>query len=173
MFDNEIPSRVIALLAAVLLTTVSTSLSAVVRERSHLQNGSGACQPSLPAFEGLVRKRPLAIQNESVGSAFVSCSMVGHSTVGFGVDQVFVGLINNSASPTSVTCTLVDGVANGTNRYITKTISVPTEDWVQIGWTGADIGGNRYQLSVNASCNLPAGTGISYTIVYYEEDVGA
>lgn len=158
-----------ALITGVLCVSATAMADAVTRERSNLQNGSGACQAALPAFEGLVRKRPLALQNESVGTAFASCSMVGT-----GVTEAYVGLINNSANPVNVTCTLVDGLANEVNKYFTKTVTVPTSAWTQIGWTdAADNAGAKFRFSANASCNLPAGVGISYTIVYYEEDVGA
>ena len=162
-----------ALGVVLLFVVASAAVHADTRLRRHLQNGSGVCQAALPAVEGLVRKRPLAIQNESDGTAFVSCSLVGPSDFGTGVSVAEIGLINNSGSVAMATCTLVSGIANGANEYFTRTVSVPTTGWRNLGWTSVgDNGGENFDLAVNASCNLPAGVGISYTITYYNEDIG-
>ena len=64
-----------------ILVAVATLLAAaeahsVDRELAFQQNGAGACQAALPAYEGLIRKRPMAIQNEGVSTAFVTCAPV-------------------------------------------------------------------------------------------------
>lgn len=162
-----------ALGAGVFCVAACAAVNADTRERRHLQNASGVCQAALPAFEGQVRKRPLAIQNESGSTAFVSCSLVGTSNFGTGVSTAELGLINNSGSPANATCTLVSGIANSTNQYFTRTVSVPTTGWRNVGWTDVDDnGGQNFNLAVSASCSLPPGVGISYTITYYDEDIG-
>lgn len=147
-------------------------------QRSFVQNASGTCQAALPSFEGLVRKRPLALQNESGSTAFVSCSLVGtHFGPGYSarvVDIVFAGLINNTDASIEVTCTLVDGLAKLTpSTFIPQTAIVPANGWVELSWDAADNGGSRFVFSANVQCALPFGTGISYTASLYDEEIGS
>lgn len=162
----------------VLAVLFQEQAGAVVLERSFVQGATGVCQSALPLYERLIRKRPLAIQNEGDSNAFVSCSLMGtaHSATGFrSIDRVQIGLINFSGATVGVTCTLVDGVLSGNNTYFTKIFTVPVtggSSW-DFAWVDAtDNGGQNFFLTSNISCNLPPGTGISYTIVYYAEDVG-
>lgn len=149
---------------------------AVVVDRSFVQNGAGTCQAALPVFDGLVRKRPLAIQNEEGSTAFVSCSLVGTH---FGptnlrvMDLVFVGLINNTGSAVAVTCTLVDGIANSVSpAFITKIVAVAPGSSAELSWASADNGGNRFIMGANVQCALPFGAGVSYTGSLYKEEIG-
>ena len=61
-----------ALLVAGGLSTASAQSNYVYLDQQ--SSGAGICAAALPAFEGLVRKRPRAIQNEGAGTAFVSCA---------------------------------------------------------------------------------------------------
>jgi len=171
----------LVLVASLIALSTGVSLmgdaQATTAIRSFVQNATGACQAALPAFEGLVRKRPLAVQNEGGSLAYVSCSLMS-TDKGVGTTRsmygVYIGFINYSGAPVDVTCTLVDGVANsGSNASIAKTVSVPVTGYVQLGWTSGDNGGSNFLYTTNASCALPPGTGVSYTWAYYSEDVGA
>ena len=151
--------------------------AAVTRDRDVIQSATGVCQAALPAYEGLIRKRPLAVQNEGSAGAFVTCSMAGTA---LGIDgtrsisSLYLYLDNNSANFVTVTCTLVDGLSGTTNVYLPKAIVLPANSkFSYLRWNVTDNDGNRYLYSTNTSCNLPAGTGISATWVTYREDVGA
>lgn len=171
-FKSALPA---AFLAVACLCTGTSH--AVEMTRSFAQNATGTCQAALPSYEGQIRKRPLAIQNEGTANAFVSCSLVGthYGPNGDGreMTSVFVGLVNNTVAAIDVTCTLSDGLANLiAPAFIAKTVSVPANGWVELNWTSVDNGGDPFLFSANVQCNLPVGTGISYTVSLYQEDIG-
>jgi len=70
------------ILAGVLVALVSTEASAVDLERLSMANAVGRCQGALPNYEGAIRKRPLAVQNEGTGSAFVTCAFLSSCRTG-------------------------------------------------------------------------------------------
>lgn len=76
---------------------VASTASAATALREKVSNATGVCQAALPAFDGLVRKRPLAVQNESTGHAFVTCSLTTDTIVsgGSGTEVLILYLINN------------------------------------------------------------------------------
>jgi len=127
------------------------------------------CQAALPAYDGNIRKRPLAVQNEGDGNAFVTCAMKGTFGAAAIDKEVWVRLINIGATATSITCTLVDGrnLALSDPLFLTRTALVPAGGSIEIGWAGADNGGNNY-IYPAMSCGLPPRTGIRYTGRLYE-----
>ncbi len=174
------PSRIaiLAVLTTVAGLTAAPDLLAVTKQRNNVQNGSGACQASLPNYEGQIRKRPLAIQNEGTEIAFVSCSFVG-TDLGVGgtksIDRLYIYVYNSNNTATNVSCTMVDGINFGSNTYFPKTQSVPqfAANYLYQWTAAADNAGVNFDNTVNVSCGLPPGTGITVTKVYFFEDVGA
>jgi hypothetical protein len=174
-------SRVfVPLLFASGLLVSAGGTNAYERAGEHVQNATGVCQAALPAFEGQIRKRPLALQNEGTSNAFVSCSLMGvisHAT-GLFAGKVFgvqLWLDNNSGAPISVTCTLVEGRSGGTeNVHIVKTVTMPAGSKDnEMSWSqDPDFGGGMLNGSPSISCNLLPGTGISSTHVHYWHEIG-
>lgn len=172
-----------ALSAALLTTALGLAFAAgdaqaVTPVHSFIQNATGACQSALPAFDGQIRKRPLAIQNEGNASAFVSCSLMGTTRSVAGIFTIQVLADNNTASSVTLTCTLVTGLSKfGTQQFLPKTITMPANSGGLtnvLGWNRLDNGGMFFNnFTVNVSCNLPVGTGLSRISVFFEEDVGA
>lgn len=165
----------IALLTVVVsLAIASTDARAVTQPRAFMQNATGACQPALPAFEGQIRKRPLAVQNEGTASAFVSCSLMAERDSIGGIKGVYLYADNRTGAPISLSCTLVTGVSGGTSFFYPKTITMPANSALnQFMWTPADNGGvNFNNFAANLSCSLPVGTGVSITFIDYDIDVG-
>lgn len=167
----------VSTLLAATLAMASPSAVAATQARAFVQNGTGACQPALPVYAGIIRARPLAIQNEATSAAYLNCSLQGtqYSPVGArSITDVFVGLINNTGADVSVTCSTIDGLAKITSSYISsKTISVPTGYWAELHWTAADNNSQNWLFSANVQCLLPPGIGVSYVSSLYSEDVGA
>jgi hypothetical protein len=158
------------------LIFASGTADAITSVRQFNQNATGVCQSALPVFDGQIRKRPLAVQNEGTASAFVSCAFMSPAAGGAGVDQIRLYADNNTGSPVDITCTLVSGVShNGVPRYFPKTITMPANSGLnEFLWTAADNGGvNFNDIALSASCNLPVGTGLSLSEIYYTVDVGA
>jgi hypothetical protein len=126
------------------------------------------CQGSLPAFEGQLRKRPLAISNEGTEPAYISCAIrapLGNLDGG-GVDvtQIIVLFTNRAATAQSVSCTLVDGVAapfpSFPAIYLPKTVDLAAGGFGVVNWFDFETEAGRYRLP-NLSCALPPGTEIN------------
>ena len=98
---------------------------AVLLPRSFVQNATGACQAALPYYEGTIRKRPLAIQNEGDASAFVNCSLVGTERGSGGLQEAQIVVTNMSDAPLEVSCTLIGEVTEASMAFLPKTVSVP------------------------------------------------
>lgn len=125
-------------------------------------NAAADCQTALPVYDGNVRKRPLAVQNEGSDNAFVTCSFTTQAT-----DLSFVTLFltNNNTTDTPVTCTGVSGYSAGPTQYLPQTKTVAASGLGSMLWSPDSI-------LFNVSCNLPPGVGIGTFRVVFQEDVG-
>lgn len=145
------------------------------------QKATGVCQAALPAFEGQIRKRPLAVQNEGSASAFVSCSLFSPGAtaswfLGGEIYAVIINLDNDRPEPVDVTCTLVVGASRSPyTYYFTKTKTLPANStYNDIAWSQQpDFDDGKVGPSPSISCNLQPGVGIADTAVYYYEEIGA
>lgn len=168
----SITSRCLAIAACAACLHAPAQSATIVRNFS--ANATSYCQTALPVFDGNVRKRPLAVQNEGSSNAFVTCSFTAQAT-----DANLVTLIANNigASPASLTCTAVTGLNTGANEYVVKTVVVPASGWQGMQWTGADFNGSPAKIPgiglFNVSCALPPGVGIGNSVIAFEEDIGA
>jgi hypothetical protein len=165
--------RISGLLSALALLAFGDTNAAV---RVVAGNAVSYCQTALPVFDGNVRKRPLGVQNEGPGDAFVTCAFTAQRTE---LSYVEVFFSNTGTSPVSVTCTGVTGVNRGDNEYVSKTVIVPASGDVGdavLLWTGSDFaepgpvlpGGGMFGVS----CKLPQGASIDDSNVSFNEDFG-
>lgn len=168
--------------ASALLCAAARAMSAPVSagtlvNRSFAQTGTGACQPALPVYAGVIRARPLAIQNEATTSAYLNCALVGTHlgpTGGQEMTDVYVGVINNTAADVAVTCSTIDGIAKVTTPFVSsKTVTVGAGTSAELHWNAADNNGHNYLFNANMQCLLPPGIGVSYLVSFYQEDIGA
>jgi len=132
------------------------------------------CQGALPSFEGAIRKRPLAIQNEGSSNAFVTCAL---NNTGYNAGTTFISTVliyaqNLNSSSRSITCTAVNSSATTSpdSLYVTRTVSVSPSDTnsTLIEFAAADFPGSPAALpgdTVSVSCNLVPGTGITGTVL--------
>lgn len=142
--------------------------------RSFVQNATGACQAALPHFEGTIRKRPLAIQNEGSIAAFINCSLVGTERSTGGLKDVQVVVTNTTQAPIDVSCTLIGEVTDASMTFLSKTVTVhggETGSSEILRWDIRDIGGTLLRTA-NLSCNVPSGVGLGETSVQFDEYVG-
>lgn len=123
--------------------------------------GSGACQAALPAFEGQVRKRPLALQNEGTAPAFVSCSPHQFLSLYDATYGVRLEIVNIGSAAASVTCTAVNVNAEAP-EYIPKTVEVAAGSNAAMDFSESVDGFSFGSFS----CNLPVGTGIGFIAPY-------
>jgi len=155
------------------LAAASAAGSAIAMDRTiYAQaNGSGACQAALPNYEGQIRKRPLAIQNEGDASAFLTCSPVslqGNAVHASGHELV---LVNVTATARQVNCTGVSGPQSGAT-YMPKSVAVPGNGSASMNWTEADGVGAMNLETMNMSCNIPPGIGVRTVYTRQLVDVG-
>ena len=134
------------------------------------------CQPALPAFDGQIRKRPLAMQNEGTANAFVTCAFGGAFNGVPSQKTVTVGFTNNTSAEITVNCTLADAQAGVINaEYFPKSIAVPPNNApvALLLWSAvADNGGVRFTYPA-VSCLLPPGVGVQVTNHTYDEEIGS
>lgn len=148
---------------------------AVIRTFEVSGNAASNCQGALPSFEGALRKRPLAVQNEGTTTSFVTCAF---NTVQDQADlrQISyfgVYLTNTSSAPKVVTCSGVAGFESGTtNVTLSKQVTVPAAGGgtVPLFFQPADNGGNGYYPLAAMSCQIPTSIGITDTYVGYAFD---
>lgn len=140
--------------------------------RDEVRSAADICRPALPAFDGMIRVRPLGIVNESSSVAWVTCALTGHTV---GRTRV-IELMFMDAGSDIRTCTLVSWKA--TNTGITalgyqEGSTVLLDGWeTKIRWTSAISNGGATYASAAISCPLAPGDGIRHVRQMFEESVG-
>ncbi len=153
-------SLIVAVATIVLANTVCLT---PVHASNRWSNAVESCQGSLPNFEGALRKRPLAIDNEGTSPAFVTCSVAADLGSPSGVTEVAALFTNRTGVAVTVNCTLVSGIVGppGSPIYLPKAIPIAANSFAVADWEKtADNGGNAFVLA-NLSCSLPVGTEIN------------
>lgn len=136
-------------------------------------NATSHCQTALPVFDGNVRKRPLMVQNEGDGDAFVTCSFTAQGTELYEVRVFFWD--TDTAQQTPLSCTAVTGHRRQTNEYVTKTANQLSTYMWDLTWDNEDFGTpNTIPGSglFSITCKLPPGTGIGNAYILIYEDIG-
>lgn len=169
----KFPTAAALTLASIIALPLESHAADVTRD--HVRAAADVCRPALPAYDGMIRVRPLAIVNESSSVAWVTCAvtgdMVGTTSV---IEVVFTGAGNGIR-----TCTLVSWRASNAGTTGVTTVgyqpgsTVAATGWEsRIRWTHAiNNGGARY-ASAAVSCPLAAGDGIHHIRHMYSENVG-
>lgn len=143
------------------------------------------CQASVAMSELAIRKRPLAMQNNSeTDGAWVTCAF----PVSLNVSEEVAGspvlvdayFWNYSTTEKTVTCSGVTGWEGGENEYVGLSVDIPAnsggmedanEDGMDDGnlfWYDTDFeGGGMSTGLVMMNCYLPPGTGVNDTYVYW------
>ncbi|MGY1458780.1 hypothetical protein ACW5F0_09050 [Luteimonas sp. A534] len=121
---------------------------------------AGNCQAALPAYEGVIRKRPLALANEGDTAAFVTCALTTEE-VSLNVQSFRTDVRNLSNVPVTISCTAVIGEDAGSADYVVKSINLAPLASGTLSWTGLDAGGLVLADSVALSCNLPPLTALN------------
>ena len=122
----------------------------------------GVCQAARSANEGVLRKRPMAVQNEGPTTVFVSCGLHGNGPaqgVGPYTSQVGFSLLNIGTTPATVNCTAIDTALHIIGA--TKSVTILPNQTPLLVFTANDIASNGQWFSPAFSCSLPPGAGIS------------
>ena len=133
------------------------------------------CQGALPSFEGAIRKRPLAVQNEGSSNAFVTCALnnPGYNTWTTFISSVLIYAQNLNSSSRPITCTAVNSSATASPDdplYAIRTVQVSPSDTnsTLIEFAADDFPGSPAALpgdTVSVSCTLVPGMGITGTVL--------
>ena len=177
MYTKSTCSAPVALAIAIALVSAAGSTVAADVERYDYQSAAGACQGALPAFAGTLRARPLAIGNEGVTGAFVTCAQV---TDEFNSESrttnAILGLGNVGTSPVTIKCTFVHGRGGSSVPASYLPLMPMTLDPGQTGFfqiVPENIDPNMSRLRyAQWSCSLPPGAVINYLGRHYVENVG-
>lgn len=170
------PGAAPCVLALAVLLAAPTA-QAVLVTRNETSSAVKVCQGALPAFEGALRKRPKAIQNEGSSAAFVSCAIEGRGlsrTMSAHAKRLQLFFVSSAPGYNNVTCTVVDAGQLTSNAAYSRTITVApgnTQDSVLFVATDLDANGRWFIPAV--SCALPPGVGISHLWYDFTEENGA
>ncbi|MBJ7576001.1 hypothetical protein [Luteimonas sp. MC1828] len=156
---------------AFLAAAGSPEAAAADINRSAITMPAGACQSALPVFDGVIRKRPLGVQNEGTTAAFVTC---GATTPGQArTSRVVLAFNNSNSHDVTIACTLVAGYTESTAVYRPQSVTIPANWGDAMFWVPTQLpSGIPYFASAAFSCTLPPGTGITRVQTSYTEDVG-
>lgn len=153
-------------LAAVVVAATAAVVSGQAQSASNIANAVAICQGALPAFEGSLRKRPLAIANEGTSNAFISCSLPIEQTAHNGNNIVAIGLVNRGPALVAVACTMVDGTAPELAGAIPptlypKNIAIAPGEGVTLAWQASEYALQVFSKFAGVSCSLPPGVEIA------------
>lgn len=149
------------------------SASALAADEAHTLSASPVdrCQGALPNFEGAIRKRPLAVQNEGSTNAFITCAFATESGQALdGSRSLSTWFFNANAAATDVACTAVSGYQTGANEFVSKSVSIGPGEQGQLFWNDADFAEEGLGDLVAISCNLAPGIGINDTYINWVEN---
>jgi hypothetical protein len=171
---------VVCRLVAMCVTTLavqfafSASALAVTKSRVLGAGPTALCQSALPVYDGLIRKRPLAVQNEGTKSAYVTCSFVTQDVKTITYAEVWAA--SNDGTPKTLTCVGVTGFQSGPNQYVALAVDLPANGVQQdIGWdpfmfTGGSSTFPSSHFSI--SCLVAPGVSLNQLELAFDEDVG-
>ena len=164
-----------ALLTIAVASAYSISANAVETDHANAAGPTARCQSALPVFDGNVRKRPLAVQNEGLRNAFITCSFEVDAGNAIGNGPVLLDTyFTSTVGPININCTAVSGFQGGTNEYLNQTIAIdptdPEEPYGNGVWIDTDFEAGLGSGLISISCNLPPGVGINDTYVFWVAD---
>ncbi|MBJ7576000.1 hypothetical protein [Luteimonas sp. MC1828] len=165
-------THLLALVLALAAAGAATSAAAATQVREDAAMASANCQAALPAYEGLIRKRPLGVFNEGSSSAFVTCGFPGKR------DRVvysfYISAENTTNARVDIDCTLVHrwGLPGSPAQYLPKRIHLIPNGSGGPTWRSVFENDNIPFAMASVSCNLPPGTGLNYLENWYLEDIG-
>jgi hypothetical protein len=149
--------------------------SAVTQSRIFQANSTALCQSAMPVFDGLIRKRPLAVQNEGSSDAFVTCSFLEQGIKAITAAQVWASSHDGAAH--TLTCVGITGFNGGPNEYVAENVTLAaTGEPGYLFWEAAQFAGSASTFPssyFSVSCKLPPGVSLNQLQLNFTEDVGA
>jgi hypothetical protein len=162
-------------IAAVALASAVLPAKAGTETRFQNAQGGVVCQLSIPTVDTMVRAKATGFRNEGTTGAFAICGMESsNSRESFGTIQVIsVGLYSLNQTSKTVSCTAVNGFANGTPIYSSKSASVAANGAsTTLTFDASDFGGNAGDPLPQSdfwsiTCNLPGNSAIGNMVAQF------
>ncbi len=162
-------------IAAVVLAAATLPAKAGTEFRYQNAQGGIVCQLSIPTVDTAVRARATGFRNEGTTSSFAICGMESsNSHDGFGtIQQISMGLYSLNQSAKTISCTAVNGFANGSPIYASKNASVAANGaTTTLTFDASDFGGTAGQPLPDSdfwsiTCNLPGNSGIGNVVAQF------
>lgn len=164
-----------------LTLAIAAAYSAPAVSQTMHANASGPtarCQASVAMSELAIRKRPLAMQNNSTtDGAWITCAFPfdTYEAIENSGEMVDAYFWNYSSTEKTVTCSGVTGSEGGDNEYVSVSVDIPANSGgIEDGnlfWVADDFEGGGMETGlVMINCYLPPGTGINDTYVYWASE---
>ncbi|MGY1458538.1 MULTISPECIES: hypothetical protein [unclassified Luteimonas] len=169
MIASPVHRALVAAGACVCLSMAVHSPAAdAATQRTINLSATSVCEAPLPVFNVHLRKRPVAVQNESDRPVFVSCTLPTDSAGQSNTGSVRVSFATFGEAAT-ISCTMVSGTRGAQVFYVPEERALAANGRVVMDWN--DI--NKWSTSGTYafSCNLPPGV-VMETITYTQTDTG-
>lgn len=166
---------------AAALASVAQPAGAVVETRSQTAQGGTVCKLVELGLNLTVKAKATGFRNEGTTGTFAICGMESansQDSIGT-IKGLTIGLYSLSGDSKTISCTAVNGYANSTPLYATKTVSTPASGAPGIiAWDASDFGGTAGDpLAQNdywsITCNLPPKTSVGYMVTQFNVNAPA
>jgi hypothetical protein len=156
-------------IAAVALASVACPANAATETRYQTAQGGVVCKPTNPGSTGVVAKAT-GLRNEGTVNTTVICGFESSNSRGDTgtIQAITMGLYGLNGAAKSVSCTAVNGFANGSPIYATKSVTTDAGGAAAVmNFDASDFGGtagNPLPASDywSITCTLPGNTSIGY-----------
>ena len=162
-------------IAAVVLASAAHPAKAGTEIRYQNAQGGVVCQLSIPTVDTTVRAKATGFRNEGTTSSYAICGMESsnsHDNTGT-IQQISIGLYSLNQSVKTVSCTAVNGFANGAPIYSSKNASVAANGaTTTLTFDASDFGGTAGDPLPESdfwsiTCNLPGNSAIGNMVTKY------
>lgn len=151
-------------IVATAILTPGEALAAVTRTVN--VSSTGVCDAPLPVYNDHLRRRPVAVQNESSEPVFVSCTLPTDTLGARSTGSVRVSF-KSTAGAATVNCTMVSGTRGAQVMYVPKGQALAAGSRATLEWTAIDKWSSSGTYSF--SCTLPPGVAME-TISHTQTD---
>ena len=166
-------------IAAMVLAAIVQPAMATTYIRYQTAQGGVVCKPSDMTSNSNIKAKSTGLRNEgATTSYFVICGFESsNSRDTFGTIQaISMGLYSLNGVSSSISCTAVNGFANGAPIYSTKSVATHTDGTaVLVNWDASDFGGTAGDPLPESdywsiTCTLPGKSSIGYMRTQFTVD---
>lgn len=168
----------VSIAAAALACAVQPAVAAT-DARYQTAQGGVVCKPSTSSGSATLVSKATGLRNEGTASTFVICgfeSSNSRTDVGT-ILQINMAMYSINGVSKSVSCTAVNGFADGAPIYATKSINTTTNGTqTTLSFDASDFGGLSGDPLPESdfwsvTCTLPGGTSIGYMTTKFNVNV--